>query len=488
MKGQRSNGFPMRPKRILNAVGLMVASGCISLMIAPSISKGSVPPLSPESIERAVHRALLIDEGVPAHLIDVALENGVVSLSGIVPHLAAKERATRVTETIKGVQSVLNHIKVSPSDRSDSEIQHAVIEALQEDPATDSLEIHVTVRDGTALLAGRVPSLAAKELAREITAEVWGVEETANRLTVNPQSQRNDRDIQDEISSQMENNVWINENPIQITVQQGVVTLKGVVGSLAEKRRVRRAAMVNGVTSVNDDGLFVKKWAQGEVRRSSKVGRKTDEETQEILRRAFRIDPRISLGNLDLEVHDGVVTLHGKVPHLKIKQAAKQVAKHTRGVLWVKNFIKVRPETIMSDEEIEQKVAKALENNAYVNTHDLAVSVVNGRVYIAGTAHSHFERKEAERTVSNLRGVIEIENQIVVKDVWTWKPDTVIQKDIQDEFWWSPFVNGEDISVKVTKGTATLKGTVDSWWEQELAVHNAYEGGAKHVDNQLVIQ
>ena len=33
----------------------------------------------------------------------------------------------------------------------------------------------------------------------------------------------------------------------------------------------------------------------------------------------------------------------------------------------------------------------------------------------------------------------------------------------------------------------TLTGTVDSWGEYSAATDNAYEGGAVHVDNDLVV-
>jgi len=476
-------------KEILIVIFLVPAT--FMFMIDPLSSQGSMSPMTDQSIRKAVEGALLIDEGVPAHLIDVELDMGIVSLTGIVPHLRAKERATLVAETIKGVQSIVNRITVAPpSDRSDKDLKGDILEAFQEDPVTDSLDITVTIHKGVVVLDGTVPSLAARALAREITAGVWGVEEVKNDLTVNLGSRRDDKDIKDEISSLLENNVWINENPIQVYVQEGQVTLKGVVGSLAEKRRVRRLAMVKGVSTVNDKLLFIKKWAQGEVRRTVKRVHKTDKEIKDILTTAFLVDPRMSLGRLTVEVQDGVVTLQGIAPHFKIKKEAEKVAKHTRGVLWVKNFIKVRPEAVLraeNNERIERKVNKALSQNVYVNSRNIVTSVVNGKVVLGGIAHSHFEKEEAERSISALSGVLEIENQIIVKDLWKWKPDKIIQKDINDEFWWSPFIDSEEINVQVQNGTVTLQGAVDSWWEQEMAVRNAYEGGARHVENRLTI-
>ena len=486
MNKEKPNNLPMGSKEKLIVMFLFATT--LLFMIDPLSSQGSMPPMTDQSVEKAVEGALLIDEGVPAHLIDVELDLGVVSMTGIVPHLRAKERATLVAETIKGVQSIVNRITVAPSDRPDADVKADILEAFQEEPVTDSLDITVIIHKGKVTLIGAVPSLAARALAREIVAGVWGVGEVKNDLTVNLGSIRDDQEIKDEISSLLENNVWINANPIQVFVEEGQVTLKGVVGSLAEKGRVRRETMVKGVTTVNDKLLFIKKWAQGEVRRTTKLGHKSDKAIKDVLTSAYLIDPRMSLRHLTVEVQDGVVTLQGKVPHFKIKKEAEKVAQHTRGVLWVENFIKVGPKANISAESLEQKVSKALNQNVYVNSYNIIASAVKGKVYLAGTAHSDFEKEEAERAISDLSGVMEIKNQIIVKDPWKWKRDKILHKDINDEFWWSLFVDSEDISVQVENGTVTLQGTVDSWWEQEMAVRNAYEGGAKYVENQLTIQ
>jgi osmotically-inducible protein OsmY len=63
-----------------------------------------------------------------------------------------------------------------------------------------------------------------------------------------------------------------------------------------------------------------------------------------------------------------------------------------------------------------------------------------------------------------------------------------VQEDIEDESWWSPFVDGDDISVVVSDGIATLTGTVDTWAEREAATENALEGGATSAVNKLSVR
>jgi osmotically-inducible protein OsmY len=49
---------------------------------------------------------------------------------------------------------------------------------------------------------------------------------------------------------------------------------------------------------------------------------------------------------------------------------------------------------------------------------------------------------------------------------------------IEDQLWWSPFVDANEVTVEVEDGVATLSGTADSWSERGAARDNAYDGGA----------
>ena len=134
--------------------------------------------------------------------------------------------------------------------------------------------------------------------------------------------------------------------------------------------------------------------------------------------------------------------------------------------------------------------------------------------HLDGTVDSYFERSQAEDVVSRVNGVLDVKNHLDVSDSYApypyspylgdfWSPygfetygydpgrtqmsDSVIKEEIQDELWWSPFVDRDDVHVTVEDGVATLTGFVDSRSEYHAATENAYEGGAIWVDNDLVI-
>ena len=68
------------------------------------------------------------------------------------------------------------------------------------------------------------------------------------------------------------------------------------------------------------------------------------------------------------------------------------------------------------------------------------------------------------------------------------KSDAEIRKDIEEEFLWSPYVDGEDVKDSVEAGVATLTGSVDSLRESSAARENAFEGGAIAVINELQLK
>jgi uncharacterized linocin/CFP29 family protein len=66
--------------------------------------------------------------------------------------------------------------------------------------------------------------------------------------------------------------------------------------------------------------------------------------------------------------------------------------------------------------------------------------------------------------------------------------DEQIKKNIKDRFFWSPFVDSDDIKVTVNGGVATLTGTVGTsigWGETEKDAHRS---GASYVLNRVTVK
>jgi osmotically-inducible protein OsmY len=485
------------------------------LFAGPSLALALEKDLTDANISNAVENCFFFDKAVPFDPIDVSCTDGIVTLTGTTNNILAKQRATRLAQTIKGVRAVVNRIEVKPSmDRTGVEIKSDVEAALLSDPATDLYEITVTADNkGHVTLSGEVESWQEKQLVKKVAMGVKGVTGITNNVDVHYKTDRSDYEIKPEIEEALEWDALVDHQLIDVKVKDGKVTLSGTVGSAAEKRQARWDAWVAGVTDVNDSGLKVRRWARDEDQRKNTYMAKPESEISQAVEDANLYDPRVKSFNVNPDVIGSMVTLRGTVDNLKAKRAAGENARNTVGVSRVYNRLKVRPAMAHTDEQIETAVQSTLLRDPYVDRYQIAVNVVDGMAYLTGTVDSYFEKAQAEDAASRVNGVVNVSNGLAVTDthspivydpyIYDWyvedydwydyrpvnavKTDKEIKTAIESELWWSPFVDSDEVAVEVEDGVAALFGTVDSWSERRAATHNALEGGAIRVDNDLVV-
>jgi osmotically-inducible protein OsmY len=438
-------------------------------------------------ITSAINTEMWGDNAVSANDIDVTTKDGVVTLKGTVNSILGKDRAEAIAEAIVGVRAIVNMIEVEPTTpRTDKELAKAVEDAWLADPAADSYELKAKSDDGIVTISGTVQSYAEKDLSETVAKGVRGVKGIDNDIKVDYKTKRSDLEIENEVEARLENDVRVDDYLIEVKVKNGDVTLSGTVGSLQEKTQAGSDAWVAGVKSVDTDDLEVKWWARDDMKRTSTYVSRTDEEIKKAVKDAFLYDPRVLSFNPNVEVSYGTVTLSGMVDNLEAKRAAEQDAKNTLGVWRVKNQLKVRPK-IPENDVLEQRVASALLDDPYVERFEVDVDAYIGWVYLSGDVDTSFEKNRAERVTEGVKGVVGVVNNLDYDYLWVWKPDWEIRADVKDQLEWSVFVDDNDISVSVDDGIVTLSGTVDSWSEKDDAEKNAYQGGAKDVENYLVV-
>lgn len=463
-----------------------------------------------KEISNAVDNELLFNATTPSYLIDVTSNEGIVTLEGTVDNILAKDRAIKIARTVKGVRAIIDRIDVDTPNRSDDVLRNDVVYALLLDPATDSYQIEVEARNGIISLSGTVESWQEKQLSEYVTKGIVGVKDVENNITFDYKDDRSDFEVKHDIEQSFNNDIRIDDGLIDVLVNNGKVELSGTVGSANEKSLAYSQAWVAGVHSVSAKDLKVEEWARDERLRKNKYVLKTDEEIKEAVKDAFFYDPRVISFNPDITVENGVVTLTGIVNNLKAKRAAEKNAKNVVGVFRVKNYLKVRPAFIPDDNDLTAEIETAMQKNPIVEKWEIDVSANNGVVYLNGTVDSYFEKSKAEDLASKTKGVIVVENNLKVSDDndyyfydyygWnsyyppyhidvenTYKDDVAIKEDIIDELWWSPYVNEDEVNISVKNGTAILNGTVDTKREKLFAEINALEGGAKSVQNNLVV-
>jgi hypothetical protein len=67
------------------------------------------------------------------------------------------------------------------------------------------------------------------------------------------------------------------------------------------------------------------------------------------------------------------------------------------------------------------------------------------------------------------------------------KSDAAIKKSIEDRMFWSPFVDRDDVKVTVKGGVATLNGSIGTWIGWGEAEKDAHKGGASFVRDRVSV-
>lgn len=441
-------------------------------------------------ISAAVERDLLIDARVNGNAVDTTVNDGVVTLTGSVRTPLAKDRAVALAESTRGVRAVVDRLEVNPASRADDLIATDLEEAFLYNPALNGSSIKATVNNGNVALLGTVDSQRRVKIAERAAKGIKGVRMvTTSGLRVETPASRSAEAIREDVLAALRWNPWVHAWPIDVSVDDGEVTLSGAVGSLAERRVAASLAWVDGVTGVDATGLDIEWWAENRSDADPAQRYRSDGELTKAINDALREDPRVKESNVTVSADAGAVTLRGTVPSFQAKRAAEADARHTVGVARVRNLLKVRYPQPVSDETLAQRVSEAFERDPFLDREDLLIDVSGGVARIYGESDTLWARTHADDVASSIDGIVDVRMYAGVESAPAPdKSDWEIAQDIEDELFWSPFVDSDQVSVSVSQGIATLSGTVDSLTERRIAEENAREGGAVGVVNELRMQ
>ena len=187
--------------------------------------------------------------------IGAAVKEGVVTLSGYVDTFAEKWATTRAVERLNGVKAVADDLEVKlPSShmRSDTDIAHAAVRALEWDVQVPHDKIKMTVRDAWVTLGGDAEWQYQQSAAERAVRFLTGVIGVTNLIAVKPRH-ASSFDVSGKIHEALRRTAELDAGRITVEAHDGNVTLNGTVRSYAERRDAERAAWgAPGVTNVDD--------------------------------------------------------------------------------------------------------------------------------------------------------------------------------------------------------------------------------------------
>ena len=117
-------------------------------------------------------------------------------------------------------------------------------------------DIKIQSKDGAVTLTGFVNEVSHKTLATDIVADLPGVISVDNRLEVKgaPPTANSDALLLDKVKSALMFHRSVNAEKTEVAVKDGIVTLRGIATSQAQKDLTTEYARdVNGVNDVNNE-------------------------------------------------------------------------------------------------------------------------------------------------------------------------------------------------------------------------------------------
>lgn len=212
----------------------------------------------------------------------------------------------------------------------DVDLRQDVLDELEFEPSIDAADIGVAVEDGTVTLTGHVRTYAQKHEAERIVKRVKGVRAIAQEIEVRPAGSHltADDEIAKRAVSSLMWNASVPRDKVQVTVEDGYLTLSGTVTWYYEKTAAEKAVQtLSGVKGVTNLIAIKPSVSPADVRQR--------------IENALKRDAEIEATRIHVQVTDSKVTLEGRVRNWAEREAAERAAWAAPGVVNVVDHITI---------------------------------------------------------------------------------------------------------------------------------------------------
>ena len=234
---------------------------------SPELRRSKYAARSDEGIAKAVRDTFRFDPRVLSYQPTVLVHNGIVTLSGAVSNLRAKQDAERDARDVVGVWDVQNLLKVRANRFiPDLNIISSIKDALARDPYLGFFDFSVHVRNGKASLYGQVSSHFEQEQAGAVASGVNGVSDLDNWVSVaaspgfdgfqvHARKPNADFALAERIRSRYFWSASLHNQGVEVAVEKGRATLTGTVDTWLDRDQAAYDAYSAGARYVDNDLL-----------------------------------------------------------------------------------------------------------------------------------------------------------------------------------------------------------------------------------------
>ena len=218
-------------------------------------------------------------------------------------------------------------------------------------------------------------------------------------------SKKTDAEIQQDVLRELKWDTRVEETDVGVEVDEGVVTLSGIVSSWGKRHAAAEAAhRVRGVLDIANDIV---------VRTPGTPGR-TDTEVAHAVRNALVWDVFVPDARIRSMVSDGVVTLDGDVETWTQHEDAERAVRNLAGVCAVMNLIEIKGPKLDAA-KVRKSIEGALERQAERESKRVGFEVHDGDVKVFGTVGSWAEREAVIGAAKGTPGVRRVEDELRIE-------------------------------------------------------------------------
>lgn len=210
--------------------------------------------MTDKTIRQSVIDELSFDPSIDAAQIGVAVEDGIVMLTGHVGSYVERNAAEAAAKKVRGVRGVVEKIEVrfaAAKPPRDEDLAQRAVQMLDWNAIVPKKAIQVKVQEGWITLSGKVEWQYQKSEAQAAVNRLHGVLGIINLIEVVPTVSA--LDVRTKIEAALKRNAQLEADAIQVNVAGDKVTLSGKVHAWHERSVAKRAAWsAPGVRAVED--------------------------------------------------------------------------------------------------------------------------------------------------------------------------------------------------------------------------------------------